>query len=87
MDKIYIIYDTNRIWSIAYISFELALLDVQKKVHQINEQYMKTDQFELNPILPASMEDDFDKSKANNGVIVANINDYEILIYIKYVLL
>jgi hypothetical protein len=87
MDKIYIIYDTNRIWSIAYISFELALLDVQRKVHQINEQYMKTDQFELNPILPASMEDDFDKSKANNGVIVANINDYEILIYIKYVLL
>ena len=87
MDKIYIIYDTHKIWSIAYISFELALLDVQKKVHQINEQYMKTDQFELTPILPASMEDDFDKSKANNGVIVANINEYEILIYIKYVLL
>jgi hypothetical protein len=87
MDKIYIIYDTNTIWNIAYISFELALLDVQKKVHQINEQYMKTDQFELTPILPASMEDDYDKSKANNGVIVANVNDYEILIYIKYVLL
>ena len=87
MDKIYIIYDTDKIWSIAYISFELALLDVQKKVNQINEQYMKTDQFELNPILPATMEDDYDKSNAQNGVIVANLNDYDIMIYIKYVLL
>jgi len=87
MDKIYIIYDTNKIWSIAYISFELALLDVQRKVNQINEEYMKTDQFELTPMLPASMEDDYDKSNAQNGVIVANIYDYDIMIYIKYVLL
>ena len=87
MDKIYIIYDTDKIWNIAYISFELALFEVQKKVNEINEEYMKTDQFEIEPILPASMEDDYDKSNAQNGVIVANIYDYDILIYIKYVLL
>ena len=85
MDKIYIIYDTDKIWNIAYISFELALFEVQKKVNEINEEYMKTDQFEIEPTLPATMEDDYDKSKAQNGVMVANIYDYDIHIYIKYV--
>ena len=70
LDKIYIIYDADKIWDIAYISFELALSEVQKKVYQINEEYMKTDDFELEPTLPANMEDDYDKSKAQNGVIM-----------------
>ena len=53
-----------------YNEIVLKAKKVQKKVDQINEEYMKTDDFELEPTLPANMEDDYDKSKAQNGVIM-----------------
>jgi len=88
MNKIYIIYDnTNSIWNKGYTSFELALIEVLKKVNTINEEYKQSEQYQIEPALPANMEDDYDKAKTNSGVMVANIYDYDIQIYIKCIII
>ena len=55
MNKIYIIYDnTNSIWNKGYTSFELALIEVLQKVNTINEEYKKSEQYQIEPALPAN---------------------------------
>jgi hypothetical protein len=83
LDKIYIVYENDDIWGICYKSFEAALFHVYKKVEKINEDYKKTPDFEIEPLPPAKMEDDYNKKDVEKGILVANVFDYDINIRIK----
>ena len=83
LDKIYIVYENDEIWNLSYKSFETALFHIYKKIEKINEDYKKSPEFAIEPLLPAQMENDYNKKDVEKGILVANINDYDINIRIK----
>jgi len=83
-EKIYVVYETGEfIWNKAYRTFELALFAVVERINLENQIYTTTPAYEIRPQLPARMEDEYNKKDASAGLLVANINDYEVKICIK----
>jgi hypothetical protein len=81
--EIYIIYDTDSdVWPEAYTSFDVALAVVAKLIDGANEAYKSSKHYEVEPLLPGVMEE-FDKKDVKQGILVANINDYDNQIFIK----
>ena len=85
--RLFIVYENNEIiWEKVYSTFELAMKAVTKKIDAINEQYKKTPEFKIEPELPGQIEYNTNETfDPRRGVLVANLYDYEIHIYIKEV--
>jgi hypothetical protein len=83
-EKIYIIHESGDfLWNKAYASFELALFAVVERIHTENQTYIAMLSCEGSADLPGRMEDDYTKKDACRSVLVANINNYEVKIFIK----
>jgi len=83
--KMYVIYDTeNNIWDKVYDSFSSALIAVVTRIDLINEEYIKSADYVEETTLPGVIEPVYIE-KWGSGVLVANIYDHDVEIYIKEV--
>ena len=81
--EVFIIYDTDcDVWPEAYKTFEAALEVVVNLINRLNEAYKKSLEYQAEPSLPGVL-DTFDTKDVKNGILVANINDYDNQIFIK----
>jgi len=93
MPAFYVIHefgDNNHVWNILCTSFEEALGHVLNRINQMNIEFRR-----LNPqwnsvdyeYSPGRMEDDYsvEKSKEEQGTMVANYSDYDIKFFVKEV--
>jgi len=86
MDKIYVIIErggTNGVLNKAYFTFDLAYEAVVDIVNHENTKYKKTQEFLYDTHLPGQMELVNEREITNDGVLVANLYDYSIHIFIK----
>ena len=78
---IYIIRDIDKVWPKAYKNFGEALSLVIKHINAVNDAYFNSDAYNTEPLLPGKMED-YDMSKVKEGILVANIHDYDQQIFV-----
>lgn len=79
---IYIIYDNEKVWPKAYFNFGEALSLVIKHINTVNDAYFNSDDYHTEPLLPGKIED-YEMSKVKDGILVANIHDYDDQIFIQ----
>jgi hypothetical protein len=79
---VYVIYDNEKVWPKAYVNFGEAISLVIKHINIVNNAYFNSPDNDTEPLLPGKMED-YEMSKVKEGVMVANIHDYDQQIYIQ----
>jgi hypothetical protein len=77
---VYVIYDLEKIWPRAYHSFADAYSLVVKHINMLNKPFIVTSNYYGEP--PASM-DEYDINMVKEGIMVANVDDYDQQIFIK----
>jgi len=87
MTSIFVIYDTTdeSVWKKAYTSLKAALAAVKERMDEVNKEILASgnydaDSWEESP--SAQMNPGYD---GKNGTFVADINDGDVMIYIKEV--
>ena len=88
MTSIFVIYDTtdDSVWKKAYSSLKAALVAVQERLDEVNKEIMASGNYdkdaweEYGP--SAQMNPAYDRK---DGTFVADINDGDVMIYIKQV--
>jgi hypothetical protein len=79
---VYVIYDNEKVWPKAYVNFGEAISLVIKHINIVNNAYFNSPDYDTEPLLPGKMED-YEMSKVKEGIMVANIHDYDQQIYIQ----
>ena len=86
MDKVYIIYDTtNYVWDKAHRTFDLAMVAVTRRIYSENDRYKKSESYKSEATLPGKMEKKYDLNNIKAGVLVATIEDLDVKVFIKEV--
>ena len=84
--SVYIIYDNEKVWPKAYKNFGEAMSLVIKHINVVNNAYFNSPDYHTEPLLPGTMED-YDMAKVKEGILVANIHDYDDQIFIQELVL
>jgi hypothetical protein len=84
--SVFVIRDNEKMWPKAYSSFGEAMSLVIKHINSVNKAYSNSQQYEVEPILPGQMEE-YDISKVKEGILVANVYDYDQQIFIQELVL
>jgi hypothetical protein len=79
---IYVIYDLEKVWPKAYTNFGEALSLVIKQINIVNDAYFNSEAYNTEPLLPGKIEE-YEMAKVKEGILVANIHDYDEQIFIQ----
>jgi hypothetical protein len=84
--SVFVIRDNEKMWPKAYSTFGEAMALVIKHITAVNKAYCNSEQYNVEPILPGQMEE-YDMSKVKEGILVANVYDYDQQIFIQELIL
>jgi hypothetical protein len=81
--KRYVIYDSDRVWTKVYKTFNEAYAVVIAKVNSLNQDYIESPYYNYTLSLPSSMND-YNIHDTEDLTLVATIND-EINVFIQMI--
>jgi hypothetical protein len=83
---VFVIRDLDRVWPKAYSTFGEALSIVIKHINSVNDAYFNSENYNVEPLLPGKIEE-YDMEMVKEGILVANIHDYDEQIFIQELVL